>query len=266
MKIIIISSDNNSEINRFKIPNIFVSSPKGKKRNEIEIIPPNICPICGKTDVDKNYEIKSSSYNFRKFITILMCSRHIQVKEKTNFSKLLHFVPIFIILFMISLLFLKIITISFTSLFIFLIVPIICVSFTYNIIKGGNKLALNQKFINKYITLKVYRVYSIISIIRLDWAKEFKNLNQTSEHKLDLELIEVLKKKRKQTSIHIGITVVTCISGILISSILYNIGVIALFIIFETLFYIFYYLLIGITILFVIKIGYYTMKILDMED
>ena len=266
MKLSINPLESKSEVKRFKIPNKFGISHKGKRTNEISIVPPKLCPICEKTDVNVNYELRSRSYNFRKYITILMCSKHIQMKKKPIFSKLLYLIPLFIILLMVFIFITSILTTSITSLFIFLIIPIICVFITFIMIKDGNRLIMNQESINKYITLKSYQNYSILSIRRLDWANEFKNLNQASDYELDLELIQVYKKKRKQTIIHIGIIIVTCICGIALSSMLYNIGIITSLLILEIIFYIFFYLLTGAVSFFVIKIGYYTMKILDMEE
>ncbi|TFG24680.1 MAG: hypothetical protein EU529_03510 [Promethearchaeota archaeon] len=258
-------SDNKSEKKRFKIPNRFVSSPKRKERNEIKIIPPNICPICGKTNVDEKYKLRSRSYNFRKYITIFMCGTHIQFNEKTKFLRLLNFISIFTILLIISLLLLNIISSSFTGPIIYLIIPIICALFSFNIIKGGFKLTWIQDLEKKYVNFKFYRKYSIISIRRLDWANEFKNLNQTSEYKLDLELIEELKKKRNRSAIYIGIMATICIPGIIFSFLLLGLGIIP-YIIAYFIGYFLYFLLIGATIFFVIKLAYYTMETLDMED
>lgn len=260
-----LSNNNNFEKKRFKIPNRYISSPKRKERNEIKIIPPNICPICGKTNVDDKHKLKSRSYNFRKFITIFMCGTHIQFNEKTKLLRLLNFISIFTILLIISLLLLNIIPSSFTGSIIYLIIPIICVLLSFNLIKGGFKLTLIQNLENKYINFKFYRKYSIISIRRLDWANEFKNLNQTSEYKLNLELIEELKKKRNRSAIYLGIMATICIQGIIFSFLLLGLGIIP-YIVADIIVNFLYFFLIGAIMFFVIKFAYYTIKTLDMED
>ena len=254
------SSENNSENKKFRLPYRFVSSPKRKEHNEIIITPPKICPICGRKDVDGEFKLCSTK-NGNKFITVLLCSEHKELSEKDqNMIPLcLSLISLLVISFFMPILFL-LITVFMTFL-IFAIVMIFFVFRTVKAFKGSN----NISFVNKYINLKCFKTSYVLSIKRSDWIKEFKSLNQVSEYKVDLELIEDLKKKIKRTAIHLGIMATICFIGMIILFILFLLTIIA-YIITYIITIILIFLLIGACAFFPVKILYYETKIENVED
>jgi len=244
--------ESKSEVKRFKIPNKFVISHKGKRTNEISIVLPKICPICGKRDPDGKFKLKSTNRP-RKYITILMCRVHKGFTEKVKNSKFLLLILISIIFFIISLLFLNLLINSIIFLIVLLAIPTICVFSTYEAIKRGYSL----KFINEHINLKYYRTYSIISIKILEWANEFEDLNPLSEHISNLELIEELKNKRNRSLKNLGIVALIGISGMIISISLINLRIITI---------ILYIVLLGAICLFLSMTCYYHTEIPEKKD
>ena len=180
--------ESKSETKRFKIPNKFVISHKGKKSNEISIVPPKICPICGKKDVESEFKIKIYG---KKFMIILLCREHSVVAKKAQkpIPIVLSLISFILIILFMPILFLLI------NVFITLIVFGIILSFFIFSIYKGVRGAKHVDLILEYINLKYFKTFSIVIIKRLDWADEFKRLNLAKEYKKDLELIEELKKK-----------------------------------------------------------------------
>lgn len=249
MKTNINSSDNNSEKKRIKIPNVFVITAKGKKSNQISITPPKICPICGRKDVDGEFELKYS----RKFITVLMCREHIESTKKAQNPKFLYLTLISIILFIISLPFLHLFINSFIFLIILLAIPIVCVFSIYKAIKTHNYV----EFIDDHIEFKYYSEYSIISFKNVEWGYAFKNLNKLSDYILKLELTEDFKKKRNKALKNFGITALISLIGIIFSIYIFK----------ETMFTtIIYVILLIVLCFFLSKVCIYHTEILDGEN
>jgi len=250
--------ESKSEIIRFKIPNKFVISHKGKRTNEISIVPPKLCPICGKKDAENEFKINTYG---RKFMIILLCREHSILAKKAQ-------KPIPIVLSLISfILFIIFMPILFllTNIFITLIVFGIILSFLIFYIYKGARGTKHVDIILEYINLKYFKTLSIVIIKRMDWSDEFKILNLAKEYKIDLELIEELKKKKHRSLINLGIMVIIYISGVIISSFLFLNGIIDS-IIWDSIIKFLSFLLIGATILFIGMRFHYDILIKNMED
>ena len=236
------SLESKSEVKRFKISNKFAISHKGKKSNEISISSPKICPICGKENVDSEFKIKTYG---KKFMIVLLC------KEHNDLAKAQKPTPIVLSLisFILVILFMPILFLL-TNIFITLIVFGIILSYfiftIYKAVKGAKYLNLILEDIN----LKYFKTFSIVIIKRLDWADQFKSLNQAEEYNIDLELIEELKKKKLRSLINLGIIVIIYISSVIIFSLLFLQGIIDS-IIWDSILKFLSFLLIGATILFI---------------
>ena len=258
MKQIIKSPINDIEYKRFKIPNNFVSTLKGKRSNEISIVPPKICPICGKKDVEGEFKIKTYG---KKFMIILLCREHSVLAKKDQ--KPIHLV-LSLISFILVILFMPILFLL-TNIFITLIVfGIILSIFIFSIYKGVRG-AKDIDLILEYINLKYFKTFSIVLIKRLDWADEFESLNKVKEYKIDLELIKELKKKKHQSLINLGIIVTIYIGGVIILAFLFLQGIIDS-IIWDTILKFLSFLLIGATILFIGMRFHYDILIKNIED
>jgi len=255
------SNHNNSEKKRFKIPNKFVISAKGKKSNEISITPPKICPICGRKDVNGEFKLDSG----RKFITVFLCNEHKELAEKRPYT-----IPMFLSLisFVLCIIFMPILFLLITIFITLIIFTIILTFFIFLLIftsYKGFKAANYLNLIKEFINLKYFKKFSIVSIKRLDWTEEFNSLNQASEYKLDLKLIDELKKKRTRSAIYIGIMPTNCIPGIIFSFLLLGLGIIPYIVVYIIIYFLLFFM-IGAGAFFLVIFTYYFIKIMDMED
>ncbi len=190
------SSNNGFNFKRFKIPTKLVDAYDGKKNDIIYINPPELCPICGSKEIAGKVKLPGLGGSFgekQKYISVLMCKEHGQLAKKSNSPRFLYimcilFISIFLLIrFLSELINNSIILISLAG------------------ILGGSGAFISlyilykdirfQGVLEDYIVLQYSNTDSIISIKRSDWAEEFKKLNEHYEDKLDLELVEEIKRK-----------------------------------------------------------------------
>lgn len=164
-----------AEYKQIKILNEFKSPPKKFKKKEILINPPQICPICGNTEIAGNRLLfnKVNWHDIMRFgggiknIKVLVCSKHLY-EEKINFKFEYLLLSIALLITILSLMFDFVVFGAIISFGIFI----------YTFYKYAKKEMKMVKIVD-YIMFKSYPDYSVISIKREDWAEEFRALNQT---------------------------------------------------------------------------------------
>jgi hypothetical protein len=182
-------SDN--EFERVQIPNNFVVSPKGKQTNEIYIVPPKICPICGNKEGLGKYKLRSQeSY---KFIKLYFCEEHKILANYDKTPKLILYIFVYALSFIIVTLIIAqlvndivIIVGGLTSVaLLFLFITIIY-------LKGWR----DEKLLREHFVFQFSKNDSFLLIKRRDWAMEFKMLNTYNvEGKVIYDEIQNLERK-----------------------------------------------------------------------
>ncbi len=187
MLIITNLSENGLNFKRFIFPSKINPTHKKTNKFELSVNIPEICPICGNKEIRGSIKIFNkgiSKKDYRtisiqkanKFINLNICKDHIYLTE-------INFIKEYIILFSSALL-------GFFLFFFFsplLAAIIIIIGVLYSFF-SDNKKRKKLRIIDKYINLNYFPEYSIISIRRIDWAEEFRNLNQSKEYKQGISL------------------------------------------------------------------------------
>ncbi len=216
------SSNNEFKFKRFKIPTKLVDAYNGKKKDVIYINPPELCPICGSKELAGMVKLPGLGGSFgekQKYISVLMCKEHGQLAKKSNSPRFLYimcilFISIFLLIrFLSELINNSIILISLAGIlggcgaFISLYILYKDIRF--------------QGVLEDYIVLQYSNTDSIISVKRSDWAEEFKKLNDHyEEDKLDLELVEEIKRKYYKNMKKFAIVISSLMIFLIISLIL----------------------------------------------
>ena len=256
MKTNISPIESDSDMKRFKISNNFVISPKRKKSNEISIVPPEICPICGSKEIAGDFKLYPEN-TYKKFLSIFLCKDHYKSSYLT--SKFIGGCPCFILIVILILAYFL------TPLFlIFVIGGIAALIFIFYTLFKVMKF---MDAINKNITLRFSSKESIISIKRADWANEFQNLNQCDEYIFDYNLTKESREKWIHSTYQMIKFVVISSSMMIIflisSSMVQNVLLKSLLLIFL---YISLFIAIGSIIFFGIKTVYYSLKEIEIKN
>ena len=62
-----------------------MENPEKKGKNQILIIAPQICPVCGDKEVAGEFKLNSSGIrNQKTFVNLLMCKEHIKWYDKSK--------------------------------------------------------------------------------------------------------------------------------------------------------------------------------------
>ncbi len=195
MKIILKSKKEELEYTRLKITNNFVESSKIKKCNEIDIVAPTMCPICGSIEIAGEFKLNSIGGPVgaqKKFIRLKFCKNHKKWVEENKNKKII--LPFFILFF--SIIFLLFFLSAFFDNIIVLIIGILgMIIIPFSWLYYAFKVTKYQRNLKNYIIMQYSEPESIISIKRSDWMNEFCKLNQCLEDKLDLELVKEIKEK-----------------------------------------------------------------------
>jgi hypothetical protein len=173
------------EYKRFIIPNNF----RNEKKKEILIRSPEMCAICCKTDIEGDLKVVSDMGYKSRYIKVPLCSKHYKIHKKTTDSKILSY-PCLVVFGIMCL-----------AIFIYLLIPnyvlfaIISFSslfyFAYALF-SKNKL---KSSIMGYIFFRYSKNGSVIAIRDLNWAKEFKRMNEVRDFFFDSKSYEKYRKK-----------------------------------------------------------------------
>ena len=173
------------EYKRYIIPNNF----RNEKKKEILIQSPEMCAICCKTDIEGDLKVISEMGYKSKYIKVPLCSTHYKIHRKTTDSKMLSY-PCLIMFGIICL-----------AIFLYVLIPIFVLfalisfsSLVYFFYAIFSKSKLKSSIIG-YIYFRYSKNGSVIAIRDLNWAKEFKRMNEVRDFSFDSKSYEKYRKK-----------------------------------------------------------------------
>jgi len=165
---------------------------------ELKISSPDICPICGSTEISDILKIQNIYFSPSKFIRVSVCKEHEKLIDKTTWNFIVS-IP-FAIIFK---------NFMFIIISFFITIGILLISLPIIIILAKRR----STFIRKNIFFESFNDFSVISVKNLEWAEIFKKNNVCSEVQKDilrkLSLLDVLLLNlRKKLTIFIVLSII----------------------------------------------------------